>query len=116
MRLSIIVIKFEITTIFKLFDQMQEPANKFNKEKMMNTLKQLAKKLFSKRVRTKRDLQMLWGLQMRAWLTFFFQTLNKMYIMISHEEYKGLLPICKEQCSEIEVTSTGSNEPEKVPD
>ena len=70
-----------------------------NKKKMINTLKGLVKKLFSKRVRTKRDLQMLWGLQMRAWLTFSFQTLNKMYIMTAHEEYKGLLPICREQCS-----------------
>ena len=85
---------------------------------MINTVRQLLKKLFSKRVRTKRDLQMLWGLQLRAWLTFFFQTLNKMFIMVSHEEFKGLMPICKEQCNDIVATSASLNQDgtEKVPD
>ena len=83
---------------------------------MINTLKGLVKKLFSKRIRTKRDLQMLWGLQMRAWLTFTFQTLSKMYIMVAHEEYKGLLPICIEQCSvdNVKATSATSTKAEKV--
>ena len=63
-------------------------------DKMFKTAKRLFKRLFSKRVRTKRDHQMLWGLQMRAWFAFCANNITYIFYMVEKDEFESLMPMC----------------------